>query len=96
MHNGAVLGNELSGQAGTSCVFTVLMLSEKCRPELKWLFFFFKGYTTLLTFNFHQQFKYMLALCSDFWNEDKKENSSKGAMYLTLHTIFNTQTIQGI
>lgn len=36
----------------------------------------------------------MLALCPDFWNEDKKENSSKGAVYLTLHTIFNNQTNQ--
>ena len=57
------------------------------------VFLFFSEYTILLTFKFHQSFKYMLAGCSDFEMKIKWTNSFKGAIYLRLHNIFTSWTI---
>ena len=54
-------------------------------------FFFFNGYTILLMFRLHQEFKYMLALCSDCWMKTKNGQSFMGAVYWTLHNILTRQ-----
>ena len=61
------------------------------------VFLFFSEYTILLTFKFHQSFKYMLAGCSDFEMKIKWTNSFKGAMYFnTTQYIHQLQSRDGV